>query len=177
MNQKLGRKSRDKASIMASGERCIYCGDPANRLEHMPPIGMFRKRDRPSGMEYPSCDACNNGTSAADSVASFIARIDQQGGMGDWRTQEAIAQRGMLEAIAPGFISELFHEDKAEDQWIQKDGVLQRFTVVRADGLLTKAYLNVFSAKLAMAMYREHIGEALPLDGAVQTSPSYSRWA
>ena len=32
-------------------------------------------------------------------------------------------------------------------------------------------YLATFAAKLGMALYREHIGEPLPLDGAVYSKP------
>jgi hypothetical protein len=42
--------------------------------------------------------------------------------------------------------------------------------VITADRPLLKAYLTVFGAKLAMALYREHIGLALPLTGGVQTT-------
>lgn len=38
---------------------------------------------------------------------------------------------------------------------------------MRADGPLTKAHLAVYGAKLAMTLYREHIGTALPMRGAV----------
>jgi hypothetical protein len=48
-------------------------------------------------------------------------------------------------------------------------GVFLRQAVVRADGPLTKGYLDVFSAKLGMALYRQHIGERLPTEGAVES--------
>ncbi len=46
-------------------------------------------------------------------------------------------------------------------------GLLQPVVRVHADGPLVKAHLGIFGAKLAMALYREHVGVALPLDGAV----------
>ena len=45
--------------------------------------------------------------------------------------------------------------------------MLQQIVRVRANGPLVKAYMTIFGAKLAMALYREHVGAALPLDGAV----------
>jgi hypothetical protein len=46
-------------------------------------------------------------------------------------------------------------------------GLLQRAVYVRADAPRLKAYLTAFAAKFAMALYREHVGVALALDGAV----------
>jgi hypothetical protein len=54
-------------------------------------------------------------------------------------------------------------------RWMRSpSGLLQPMTAIRVDGPLTKAYLTAFSAKLAMALYREHIGAPLPLDGGVR---------
>ena len=68
-------KSRSRQEILAGEPRCIYCDAAPSQLEHMPPKAMFRGRVRPSGMEFAACQSCNNGTSAADLVASFVARI------------------------------------------------------------------------------------------------------
>lgn len=153
---------------MSRDGECIYCGQPATHQEHMPPIGMFRKRDRASGMEFATCAACNNGTSAADLVASFMARIDPNATRGDWRFQEALAQRTMLMELAPGFLTELLSPARVEAVLVNTNGVLVRQAMVKADGPLAKAYLDVFSAKLGMAMYREHTNSRLADHGGVQ---------
>ncbi|MBJ3785743.1 hypothetical protein [Devosia sediminis] len=168
MSQKLGKRSRSRAEVMSRDGECIYCGQPTTHQEHMPPIGMFRKRDRASGMEFATCAACNNGTSAADLVASFMARIDANGALGDWRFQEAFAQRNMLMELAPGFLAELLSPARVEPVLLNTNGVLTRQAMIKADGPLTKAYLDVFSAKLGMALYREHTDSRLPDHGGVQ---------
>jgi hypothetical protein len=40
----------------------------------MPPIQMFRLRQRPKGLEFPSCADCNHATSHSDLVASLMGR-------------------------------------------------------------------------------------------------------
>lgn len=72
MDRKSGRRTRSRAAVMAADPNCIDCGGPADKQEHMPPIVMFEGRHRPGGMEYAACADCNNGTSAADSVAAFL---------------------------------------------------------------------------------------------------------
>jgi len=56
---------------------CIYCGgtQPADTIEHMPPVMMFIRKQRPKGLEFPSCRECNNGTSKSDLVASLLGRL------------------------------------------------------------------------------------------------------
>jgi hypothetical protein len=58
---------------------------------------------------------------------------------------------------------------KVAHGWISPSGsgLLQRVVGVHADGPCVKAHLCAFGAKLAMALFREHVGIALPLSGAV----------
>ena len=52
--------------------------------------------------------------------------------------------------------------------WLPDSGLIESpFVQIKADGPLTRAYLNVFAAKLGMALYREHVAHALPLSGGV----------
>jgi len=134
---------------------------------------MFQSTSRPSGLEFGTCADCNNGTSAADLVASFVARLIQgNDDPTEWHHVEARAKLRTLRRKAPDFLMELFRPDKSEEIWRRTPGgVLTRAVSIHADGPSTKAYLDVFSAKLGMALYREHVGAPLPMDGGVQ-----SRW-
>jgi hypothetical protein len=165
------KKSRSRQLILANEPRCIYCAEPPESVEHMPPIGMFKTRFRPSGMEFASCSGCNTGTRGADIVASFLARISPFDDADTWRIKEATKLKPALEKFAPGVLKELFHEQKKQIIWTRNPkGVRVRSVMRIADGPLVKAYLTVFGAKLAMALYREHTGIALPLTGGVQTT-------
>jgi hypothetical protein len=165
------RKSRNHANILAREPRCIYCANAPASIEHMPPISMFTSRRRPSGLEFACCDDCNKGTSAADLVASFLARITQGYSTEHILIVEAAERRGKLAQLAPGFLEEFFRRDKTR-QVSRRDklGIIKPYIEIHADGPLTKAYLTVFAAKLGMAYYREHIGHALPMTGGVLTS-------
>ena len=159
-----------KADIMATEMRCIYCAAPPATVEHMPPISMFRARDRPYGLMFAGCNACNNGTGAADLVASFIARLSPRYDQGAWKIAEAKARRGALEAHAPGFLDEFFDPDRRTEEWVPTaGGISRRMVAVNLNGPLTRAYLDVFAAKLGMGLYRHHCGRPLPLDGFVMS--------
>jgi hypothetical protein len=82
------RKSRKGSDVVAAETRCIYCAAPATTLEHMPPRGMFRGRQRPGAMEFGACEACNNGTRGADAVAAVFSRLHPDQGVGTWQQAE-----------------------------------------------------------------------------------------
>jgi hypothetical protein len=158
------RKNRTREAVLATEPRCIYCPNPAETLEHMPPRGMFRGRQRPGGMEYAACDACNEGTRGADAVAAVMARIHPENKLGSWQAEEMRKLMSALDAYAPGVREELSLPSKAKYGWISRpgSGLLQRAVGIHADGPRVKAHLGAFGAKLAMALFREHVGVALP---------------
>src|SRR4051812_33487027 len=137
-------KSRTRAEILAGEPRCIYCNAIPNQLEHMPPKSMFKGRGRPHGMEFAACQNCNNGTSAADLVASFVARISPDIDDKAWRIIEAKERRGKLEQIAPGFLNEFFRPDTSRSILLRKQGLLVPYVRMKADGPLLKGYLTTF---------------------------------
>lgn len=159
------QKSRNLATLLQSEARCIYCADKPTTIEHMPPITMFKARSRPNGMEFAACEDCNKGTSGADIVAAFYARLSQN--QNPEMLTEAIGLRRKMKQVAPG-VSEEF-DGPSFTRWQKPPGgILRQMTATRIDGPLTKAYLTAFCAKLAMALYREHVGVPLPLDGGVR---------
>src|ERR1700730_15593518 len=78
----LGAVSESRARKRAHGvileqcPFCVYCGGSilATTVDHVPPIGMFRSRRRPKGLEFASCLPCNGGTRLADLVAALLCR-------------------------------------------------------------------------------------------------------
>ena len=165
---KTSARSRSREAVLKNEPRCIYCVDTPATLEHMPPRAMFVSKFRPSGFEYAACRECNKATSPADLVASFFARLNKSYG-GDRRLIiEACALRDKVAKRAPGVLEELFRPEKRKRVWLRDSGlVASAFVQINADGPLTMAYLTVFAAKLGMALYREHVGHALPLTGGV----------
>ena len=84
---------------------------------------------------------------------------------------EAVQRKGKLAQLAPGFLEEFFRPEK-HGPVLKRDelGIIKPYVQFKADGPLAKAYLTVFTAKLGMALYREHVGEPLPMSGGVHTA-------
>src|SRR5262249_36558230 len=60
---------------------------------------------------------------------------------------------------------------KIKKIWLRDTGVIASpFAQIKVDGPRIRAYLNVFAAKVGMALYRQHVGHPLPLTGAVHTN-------
>jgi hypothetical protein len=165
-------RSRSRKSILAAESRCVYCAGEPTTLEHMPPRSMFRRSRRPSGLEFANCATCNGGTSGADVVGSFFARMGPDDDAEHWQVQDILNLRASLERRAPGVAHEIFREEKSK-QVLRRSagGILLPAVEIHADGPLLRSYMAVFASKLGMAFYREHVGQPLPLEGAV-----YSHW-
>src|SRR5450631_1800258 len=75
--RRLGLRLRTHAALLADAPGCIYCAgeNVATTIEHMPPISVFEGRQRPKGLEFPACQACNNNTGRSDLVAALLSRV------------------------------------------------------------------------------------------------------
>lgn len=147
----------------------MYCSAPPVTVEHMPPTGMFRERRRLSGLEFACCRECNFGTRAADLAAAFMARIPPFDIANDWRLQEAYNLVGGIAHLAPEVIRELFGSGHANVLIRRPSGFIQRGKSLHVDGPVLTGLMTVFTAKLGMALFRQHVGQPLPMDGGVYT--------
>jgi hypothetical protein len=164
-------RPRSLRALVQNEPRCIYCDARPNSLEHMPPVWVFAGRQRPKGMEYATCKQCNNGTRAADLAAGFMARIrpfdDPDGDL----ITEAKKRVDTLDRLAPGLREEVFDLSPYADIDVERDGQVHEMVRIDANGPILAGLLTTFGAKLGMALYREHVGEALPMHGAVLVQP------
>lgn len=53
---------------------CVYCGERALTVDHVPPRAAFNN-DRPRGLEFPSCDRCNDATRELDIIVGWLAQV------------------------------------------------------------------------------------------------------
>jgi hypothetical protein len=157
------QRSRSKAQVLRDNPRCIYCLSPAKTVEHMPPRTMFKDRHRLSGMEFGCCEACNNGTKAADAIASFLAHSSPTAGLHtEWQTPVMRKLMDTAEQLEPGFHNEFFNKEKSQKTYLKTESsILMPVVMINADGPIVKRSMTKFSAKLAMALFREHVGKPL----------------
>lgn len=166
------QRSRKKEAILAQENRCVYCSNTKSdgmmfTLEHMPPKGIFRDKNRLSGLEFACCDPCNQLTKGADNVAAMMSFITAKPSGNDWGIPALQRIMAAVRTNAPGVIEEI-RGGSFERIWrYTSAGILVEQIRTNAEGPLLRAYLSAFSAKLGMAFYREHVGQPLPETGAV----------
>lgn len=162
-------RSRARREILSSQPRCIYCLNPdASTLEHMPPRGLFKDKQRPSGWEFPACSDCNEGSRGADAVAQMLSLIrpfEENG----WQSEQ---MRRLLPSVtkhAPRVYQEIFSKNKANFRWVKNRGLLRDVVEIKADGPSTVAHLDAFAGKMALAVFTELTGRSIELDGTLFT--------
>ena len=150
--------------------RCIYCASTdTSSIEHMPPRLLWDSEPRPRGHEFVSCQNCNRATSAADSVAGMMAYIRSDGGITESEFKKIQNIMKSVNERVPGLGERLL--DNSEKVLVQSlSGLLRPAYRVQLDDDVANEVLGVFAAKVGMSLYRQHIGKALPLEGAVMTS-------
>ncbi len=161
-------KKRAHAELLGRFPWCIYCGANADTIDHVPPVMMFRGKQRPKGLQFPSCKACNNGTSKSDLVASLLGRVCGTTAL------EGAEFNKLLTAVnnnVPGLLEEM-QVGKAGEKLARKEFPISAGGgVLRVNGPLVTKHMGVFGAKLGFALHFEATGSAVPLNGGVQ-----SRW-
>jgi hypothetical protein len=169
MGEANGRR-RKHQSILANEPGCIYCAGSAKAttIEHMPPIGMFNLRQRPKGLEFPTCVECNHGTRLSDLVASLMGRM-----WPDASTDVAQAEvKKLFSAVKnniPGLLEEM--EVGRGGQKLARRNIPNMpwdAEVLRADGPIMTEHMRVFGAKLGFALHYEAFGSPVPAEGGVQ---------
>ncbi|TYC65136.1 hypothetical protein FMN63_22160 [Stappia sp. BW2] len=162
-------RNKLRTKLLSNEKRCIYCASLPETIEHFPPVSLFDRRDRPSGLEFAACEACNHGTKAAEALAVFVSRIDKdERTAGFWGSQAGQNAIFTLEREAPGLRSQIL-QNPSISNYLAPSGEVEQQIEIRLSSEKAKNLLDAFSAKLGMALYREHIGEPLPLNGIVQT--------
>lgn len=163
------RKSRSRQEILSSNHRCIYCKNVhAKTIDHMPPLGLFKDGQRPSGWEFPACSDCNEGSRGADAVAQMMSLIDKFEGQ-EWRFEKMKKLLPAVRKYAGRAYQEISSNQKAKLRLLEYRGLLRNFVDIHADGPSTVAHLDAFAGKMALAVFAELLGRPIELDGILFT--------
>jgi hypothetical protein len=156
--------------MVAAAPRCVYCNAIPTTVEHMPPLMLFNGRSRPSGLEFPACSDCNNKTKGADAAVAFLSRIAKSGPEDFWYSQAGKDLNATFRRDAPLAHQEFIDLPKRNVLLKNSAGILLKSVEIRIRGENVVQHVNVFSAKIAMALFYEHTGFALPESGIVQAA-------
>jgi hypothetical protein len=163
-------RRRSHAAILEVASGCIYCGGrgDASQIDHMPPRLMFRISQRPKGLKFPSCAACNQGTSRLDVVAAYMARtfpgIANDVEAGEW---ERLMRK--VERAAPGLMNEMHIPPERQSVGLAFHGIQDpNVRLLGANGPLVSAHMQAFAAKVGFALHYQFSRKIVPESGRVQ---------
>lgn len=165
----MGASKQRLARMIAAHPHCIFCGgaNPTTSVEHMPSRTLFDNKLRPKGLEFPSCQECQNSTRREELLISMLSRMYP-----DAATAEARAETRSIIAAAlhnfPGLGSETLPDQLP---------ILERLGI-KANHLPTWNFLDLggptcteaiekFAIKLAKALHFELTGEIVPSGAAI----------
>jgi hypothetical protein len=159
-------KRKSRADLLAGSPGCIYCAGAAiaTTIEHMPPISLFEGRQRPKGLEFPACEACNNGTGDSDLVAAMLARTWPDS---NTQIQQKDANK-IFRAIAnnvPGQLQEMDTGRAGEKLARKHHNLSADVHPLRADGPILTHHILTFAAKLGFALHYDAKGSPIPMTG------------
>ena len=162
------RRGKLRDRVLQTCPLCIYCGGTvaASTIDHMPPRIMFRGKQRPHGLEFPSCESCNQGTKGADLVAALFGR-GYPGGAGELEEDEFKKLLRSISNNISGLLEEM-HIGRAGQKLARKsipteiDGGF-----LRVDGPLVSAHMQTFAEKVGFALFYEMTKTIVPPEGGV----------
>ncbi|SDE22774.1 hypothetical protein [Kordiimonas lacus] len=146
---------------------CILCGgqNPTETTDHIPPKSIFFLKQRPRGLEFPACRACNQGSKLDDQVVGWFSRIypDPEA---DAETKELNKLTKSVQRNVPGLLAELQATDSQLVTF--RKGVPAQYAdkhVLSADGPILNEIVGCFGAKMGIALHFEKTGRVVPVEG------------
>jgi hypothetical protein len=165
----MGEKKEKFKRFLDRHSLCAYCGGTqrSESIDHAPPITFFLSRQRPQGLEIPSCLYCNQSHSPFDSLFAVIAFAQR-----DDVTEDGIAHLRSLISSAerrfPQAISQL--RGRTERVYIPRNGVLVPRYVLYFDSPEIHFCVSYMLARLSVAVFYQHFGFPAPLGSRVRTA-------
>lgn len=161
-------KKRAHSIILERCPFCVYCGGStlATTVDHVPPIGMFRRRQRPKGLEFGSCLPCNGGTRLADLVAALLCRTypDADGANEKDELERLLAS---VNNNVPGLLQEMHIGRGGQKIARNRLPVPTGAGFLRTNGPLVSNHMQTFATKLGFAFYHELTQSIIPPSGGV----------
>ena len=104
----MGAATRKRQRFLKEHPLCAFCSGKAHAtcIEHCPPRAMFQHKIWPEGLEFPSCEHCNHGTSNDDLIVSVLARMHPNEEVGD-ADRRLGGMLSSLERQFPGILSRM----------------------------------------------------------------------
>lgn len=165
----MAARRRDYNRLLKEYPMCAYCGgtSSADTVDHCPPISMFVKRDRPKGLETPSCNACNQGAKECENLVAFLGQM-KFGQIGEAGVQHFSELCRHMMNNHPALVDAL-RPTIGQKRYIERlsNAVGDDFGVLDLRQPIVSRNILLFGAKLAMSLHFHQRKEVLPPNGRI----------
>lgn len=171
---KMGAATKHRKKFLEAHSICAFCGGKsiATTIEHCPPRAMFQFRQWPQGFEFPSCQACNQGTADHDLLISMLARMDPFEEKGN-KDGKHVGLMMMANKQFPGLLPKMMPSANEARRSNRKLGIklLPGQTQQEASPVkIPKEFHHavcIFAKKLAKGIFYREVGSPFPDNGCL----------
>jgi hypothetical protein len=155
---------------------CIFCGGtaPTTSVEHMPSRGLFELKQRPMGLEFASCQGCQDSTRREELAIAMFSRNypDPPSREARKENRKIIRETGRR---FPGLFQEMHIDQLAVLRELGEAAKNLPTWNFIGMGPIAKAIIQKFGRKLAIALHFELTKEIVPLGAGLIVYP-YSNY-
>lgn len=159
------------ASLKLAQPNCIFCAGEreTTSVEHMPSRILFDNKQRPKGLEFASCQECQDSTRKEEVAVAMFSRI----------YPDAVTRSAQLEyrkiirkanQTFPGLLAEM-HIDQLPvlADLGETANKLPTWNFITCGGPIAKSAIQKFAKKLALALHFETTNEIVPRGAGIFT--------
>ncbi|MDR9763730.1 hypothetical protein RJJ37_29565 [Rhizobium redzepovicii] len=155
--------------MLAAQPFCVFCGGTtqATTLDHMPSRVLFDGKHRPKGLEFSSCQPCQDSTRKAETVFAVLSRFYPEP---TTNTQRAEFQKLLraAERHNPGFMREMETDQVGHLHRLGNEAaLLPSWNFLNVSGPICTDSISAFSVKLGLALHYEITRQIVPKGGVV----------
>ncbi|QCL81150.1 hypothetical protein CFBP5877_18585 [Agrobacterium tumefaciens] len=144
--------------------QCAFCAGQSETtsVEHMPSRILFDDKWRPRGLEFPSCQSCQDSTRKVEPIMAMVTRFFP--GPKDKSQIDAFRQLARsAEHNNPGILAEMKVDQASVLSRIGSAAFnLPNWNFVNLGGPIVSKAIDSFSRKMAMALHFELTGNIVP---------------
>ncbi len=160
----MGQSRSRLQQMIAKYPHCAFCGGaaPTTSVEHMPSRVLFDDKWRPRGLEFPSCQGCQDSTRKIEPLIGMVSRFYP-----DSKTPKHRAEFLALIAAAkrnnPGLLEEMQIDQVSVLQRIGAAASrLPHWNFVNLGGPIIQQAIRAFGRKMALALHFDLTGKIVP---------------
>lgn len=172
-------KSKKSQQFIKQHPYCCFCGGTTftETIDHVPSKQIFRLKQRPKGLEFPACKICNELSGPHELVAALLSRVLSFKQMSILEKRELQKLFRAVDRSRHGLLKELWPtwQQQYDYNHLNHPDKPRGGGPLNAGGPMLNQSIQLFGAKMCLALHYEHKKVIVPPSGGVMIR-WYSNW-